>query len=504
MWVGGQLINLDTYNAIPPRSVRVWLDYGTDRSYGHAVEAEIRELLTHVPVWDGQPGLLKAARTLNAAQFFVHAHVTGLSPGTEYHYRFRYTAGREHGVTADATFLTAPGEVAEPFTFTAFADEGIPGPSLDRDPSLLPESVWGMWNNGSFEPDDPDDPSHTKVNTTNSVIKQITRVRNLTNGTPSRFNLQAGDLCYAQAKGDIQPIINPDGPNGSQPAAGNTPAPPEHSSGWGYYDPWIWSSWFPMIEPSAASIPWMFATGNHEAELFSAQVAADPATVDAYGPLGYGGLARRLDLPKTGPSSCPSVYSFRYGNVAIISLDANELSWEFQALLGYSGGAQVRWLEDQLAAWRRDPRIDFIIAFFHECAFSTCQGHSSDGGVRSTLAPLFSRYQVDLVIQGHNHVYERTNPLLYDPATNSARSSKQAIALSPEQPAEVEPATDGTTYVVAGTAGTPRYSWSGVNQTDRNFAAGAGSGTTVTGDAKARTGPYVRQLDFSRTYESVD
>ena len=81
MWVGGQLFNLNQYNAVPPRSVRVWLEYGRDRSYGHTVEAEIRELLTHVPVWDGKPGVLKASRTLNADQFFVHAHMTGLAPG---------------------------------------------------------------------------------------------------------------------------------------------------------------------------------------------------------------------------------------------------------------------------------------------------------------------------------------------------------------------------------------------------------------------------------------
>ena len=59
-------------------SVKVWLEYGRDRSYGHTVEAEIRELLTHVPVWDGKPGVLQASRTLNADQFFVHAHLTGL------------------------------------------------------------------------------------------------------------------------------------------------------------------------------------------------------------------------------------------------------------------------------------------------------------------------------------------------------------------------------------------------------------------------------------------
>jgi hypothetical protein len=79
----------------------------------------------------------------------------------------------------------------------------------------------------------------------------------------------------------------------------------------------------------------------------------------------------------------------------------------------------VRWLEDRLAAWRRDPRIDFIVAFYHECAFSTCNGHSSDGGVRAKLAPLFHQYKVDLAVQGHNHVYGRTNPLIYDAKTQT-------------------------------------------------------------------------------------
>jgi hypothetical protein len=504
MWVSGQLFNVHQYNAVPPKSLRVWLEYGRDRSYGQVAEAEIRELLTHVPVWDGKPGALKASRTLNADQFFVHAHVTTLSPGTQYHYRFRYACAGESGLTSDATFFTAPGRVAEPFTFTAFGDEGIPGPTLDQDPSLLPNSDWEEWNNGTYDDDDPDNPATTGMNTTNAVISQITKVRNLVNGTPSRFNLQAGDLCYAQAEGDIQPIINPDGPSGSQPGDKNTPQPPANSGGWDYYDPWVWTSWFPMIEPSAANIPWMVTTGNHEPELFSTRVAADHETVDAYGALGYGGLVRRVNLPATGPAGCPSVYSFTYGNVGIISLDANELSWEIQGLLNYSHGRQARWLENTLAAWRHEREVDFIVAFFHECAFCTSDGHSSDGGVRSKVAPLFSKYQVDLAIQGHNHVYERTNPLLYDAATNSAKSSKQAVAHSPSEPAEVEPAKDGTTYVTAGTAGTPRYGWTGAKETDRNFAAGPGSGTTVTADAAKQTGPYVSELDFSERFETVD
>jgi hypothetical protein len=505
MWAGGQLINLNHYNALPPRSVQVWLDYGTSASYGTTVEAEIRELITHVPVWDGKPGVLRASRTLNADQFFVHAPMIRLTPGTQYHYRFRYTSGRETGATPDATFITAPAAGAvEPFTFTAFGDEGIPGPSLDQDKSLLPESTWGEWNNGSYANNDPDNPARTHVNTTSAVITQITKVRNLVNGTPARFNLLAGDMCYAQAQGDMEPIINPDGPNGKQPSNHNTPQPPPNSGGWDYYDPWVWSSWFPMIEPSAASIPWMVATGNHDTELFSAQVAAGAVTVANYDPHGYGGLVKRMDLPGNGPAACPSVYSFRYGNVGILSLDANDLSWEIQGLLGYSQGAQLTWLSQQLASWRNDNVVDFIVAFFHECAFSTCNGHSSDGGVRSALAPLFAQYQVDLVIQGHNHVYERSNPLIYDAATNSARSSKQAVSVSAAESAVVYPVVDGTTYVVAGTAGTPHYGWTGVRESDRNFAAGPGSGSTVVGDASKQTGPWVNERDFGQRYETVD
>jgi hypothetical protein len=97
-----------------------------------------------------------------------------------------------------------------------------------------------------------------------------------------------------------------------------------------------------------------------------------------------------------------------------------------------------------LSSWRTSPNIDFIVAFFHECAFSTCNGHSSDGGVRRALAGAFAEFQVDLAVQGHNHVYERTNPLLYDRLAFNATSSVQAVSVSPEEPAEVWPARDGT------------------------------------------------------------
>lgn len=94
---------------------KVLVDLGTGRDYGHVVEAEVRELISMVPQQDGS--------IRGADQFFVHALAAGLRAATCYHYRFRLPDG---STTPEATFRTAParGEL-KPFTFTAFADQGV-------------------------------------------------------------------------------------------------------------------------------------------------------------------------------------------------------------------------------------------------------------------------------------------------------------------------------------------------------------------------------------------
>jgi hypothetical protein len=74
--------------------------------------------------------------------------------------------------------------------------------------------------------------------------------------------------------------------------------------------------------------------------------------------------------------------------------------------------------------------------------------HASDGGVRAAWGPLFDRYQVDLVLQGHNHAFERTDPIRAGAPTRAA-----------EDNAIVYPETDGTVYYTVGSAGRPRYSF---------------------------------------------
>jgi hypothetical protein len=223
------------------------------------------------------------------------------------------------------------------------------------------------------------------------------------------FHLHAGDIAYAD-------------PSGSGLTTDT-------------YDPRTWDQFLAQTEAVASRVPWMVATGNHDMEAW-------------YSEHGYAGQEARWDFPGNGPSNCPSVYSYIYGNVAVISLDANDVSYEIPANLGYSGGSQTAWLEKRLKFLRAQQDIDFIVVFFHHCAYSTTNQHASEGGVRKEWVPLFDSYKVDLVVNGHNHVYERT-----DPIKAGAPTKKAPIG------ATIDPSKDGTVYATAGGAGRSLYSF---------------------------------------------
>lgn len=128
-------------------------------------------------------------------------------------------------------------------------------------------------------------------------------------------------------------------------------------------------------------------------------------------------------------------------------LRRNDVSYEIRANTGYSEGAQNDWVEQTLADHRSDPAIDFIACFFHHCAYGT-RAHGSEGGVRAAWTKLFDRYEVGLVLQGHNHVFERTDPIR---AGNS-------VKVAPDN-AVVYPDSDGTVYYTVGSGGRPRYAF---------------------------------------------
>lgn len=67
---------------------------------------------------------------------------------------------------------------------------------------------------------------------------------------------------------------------------------------------------------------------------------------------------------------------------------------------------QATWLESSLRA----SRAKWKIAVFHHPIYSSGKKHGSSMGLRKQLEPLFTRYGVNVVFSGHDHIYERTKP----------------------------------------------------------------------------------------------
>jgi hypothetical protein len=161
----------------------------------------------------------------------------------------------------------------------------------------------------------------------------------------------------------------------------------------------VWRDFGNNIQASAANRPWMPVPGSHAVEYLA-----------------------RYALPDNGvPEFTGRWYQFRIGNAAFLCLSADDVA-DNGAIAppagaaryprGYSGGAQTRWLEATLAAARGDCSIDWVVVQFHQCACSSSRtGDGSDLGIRREWLPVFDRYEVDLVLCGHEHGYERSFPV---------------------------------------------------------------------------------------------
>jgi hypothetical protein len=104
-------------------------------------------------------------------------------------------------------------------------------------------------------------------------------------------------------------------------------------------------------------------------------------------------------------SGTEAYYSFDYANIHFICLDSHDSDRS-------ANGPMMQWLKADLAATQRD----WIIAFFHHPTH-TKGTHDSDkdtdsagrmNDMRAIFLPVLEQGDVDLILTGHSHVYERS------------------------------------------------------------------------------------------------
>jgi hypothetical protein len=336
-----------------------------------------------------------------------HARVGGLRPGATYAYTVTADNDADAADPFSATFRTASAG-RHSFRFTSFGDLATPNTKWVLS---YGQSAYAVSAVESFQP---------------------------------LFHLLNGDLCYA----DLNPTVQPE----------------------------VWRDFGNNNQSSAAYRPWMPCPGNHEVEFDN-------------GPQGFTSYLTRYTLPDNRvPEFAGRWYSFRIGSVLFVSLDADDVVDQDAGafvggpsplvpapdtgnspiepgtsfyLKGYSEGTQTAWLERTLAAARRDPSIDWIIAQMHQCAASSsATGNGSDLGIRAEWLPLFDSYEVDLVLNGHDHDYERSFPCRGQDANVGTEVATGAVVntLRPHPVTTMDTGafdtSQGTVHLILGCGGT--------------------------------------------------
>jgi hypothetical protein len=154
----------------------------------------------------------------------------------------------------------------------------------------------------------------------------------------------------------------------------------------------IWDEWFQQMQPLFAHTPMMAAPGNHENK-------------DANGE-GY--LSRTTHF---APPASRGWYSFDYGRIHFVASTGGAFVADLRLPV------ELLWLEQDLAraALRRAAgEIDFIIFFNHFTIWTDQEGRSPNDPLLVTLLEqIVLRYGIDLLVVGHDHIYQRSHKMAY-------------------------------------------------------------------------------------------
>lgn len=195
-----------------------------------------------------------------------------------------------------------------------------------------------------------------------------------------------------------------------------------------------WNLYLDQIGPMATKAPYMTVPGNHEREE----------------PQGFSQYDARFKMP-TGEEG--RWWSFQYGNVLVVGINSERTCMAQDASTASATGdeaddcetssqidpyePQLAFVEATLATAAEDPSIDWRILFSHHLFWSSSV-HAGAKGLKEHYMPLLDEYNVDVVLQGHDHVYERSKIL-----------------------ADSDLTTTGTLYLTNGAAGSGNYDWAG-------------------------------------------
>ena len=135
----------------------------------------------------------------------------------------------------------------------------------------------------------------------------------------------------------------------------------------------------------------------------------------------------------------PQIHKFLKSNPKVPALHVDEKQYKF--------------VVEDLEKTSKNKNIDWIFVMFHKPMYSPLSKQLEEYIIRDKYQPIFDKYDVDLVISGHNHIYSRTLPLSF----NNIDISQPIVDQSDGNNGSIFTNPNGTTFLVVGTGGDELY-----------------------------------------------
>lgn len=140
-------------------------------------------------------------------------------------------------------------------------------------------------------------------------------------------------------------------------------------------------------------------------------------------------------------------YSFNFRNMHFTIMDSN-IPFEVNS-------SQYKFVTNDLNQASQNSSLKWKIVLFHHPIYtSPTEFYKGNDEMRKIYHPMFDHFKVDLVLQAHNHNYQRSYPLTYNNTNDETpiiTSKNNTLYQSPL----------GEIYTVTGTAGKSLYSFLG-------------------------------------------
>ena len=187
--------------------------------------------------------------------------------------------------------------------------------------------------------------------------------------------------------------------------------------------------WFNMISPLENISNFKISFGEHD-------VSRGNFTYDQY--------LKHFNLTKP-------YYSFDYKNVHFIAMATPK-----NTLIPYNATSdQYQFIKRDLMEANKNNNTDWIIVYAFRPFYSSNSTHPGLDELQDLYHPLFDKYHVDLILQAHNHNYQRTYPLSY----NYTRQYTPII--TDKNTESYNNIKNGQIFVTVGTGGAEFYNFTG-------------------------------------------